>query len=317
LATGGRWAWATRAVQSYSPWAWRNPGGGMGYPCTAWASGPACLGYWSPDLRFRLSGIKGIADTDGDGVADYLDNCPFVSNLGQENTDAAIDNGPGISGNDTTIPNAVADSVGDACETDPDIDHDGLPNSQDTNPLTGTGLCGALTTSDGHPNPAGGDITNDDDHNGNPAPPTGTDAADNGPSWDTDNDGVPDGVECTLGHNPRDRTDRPSEAECGGSGDTDGDGLLDAWETCGWGTDPTKVDSDGDGIGDCKEAADVDGNGVVDFGTDTISYAKAALLPRASFGKTMDFDIDKNGVVDFGGDVIQEAKFALFPGLCK
>ena len=33
----------------------------------------------------------------------------------------------------------------------------------------------------------------------------GTDAADNGPSWDTDGDGVPDGVECALGHNPRDR----------------------------------------------------------------------------------------------------------------
>jgi hypothetical protein len=258
------------------------------------------------------------ADTDGDTVPDAVDNCPLVSNPGQENTDAAIDNGPGVPGDDTTIPNAVTDNVGDACETDPDIDHDGLPNSQDTNPLGATGICAAFAgASDGHPNPAGGDVTNDDNHDGNPASPMGTDKADNGPSWDTDNDGVPDGVECTLGHNPRDPADKPTIKECGGSGDTDGDGLLDAWETCGWGTDPTKVDSGGDGIGDCKEAADVDGNGVVDFGTDTISYAKAALLPRASFGKTMDFDIDKNGVVDFGGDVIQEAKFALFPGLCK
>jgi hypothetical protein len=262
--------------------------------------------------------VTGVADTDGDTVPDAVDNCPLVSNPGQENTDAAIDNGPGIPGDDTTVPNAVADSDGDTCDTSGDIDNDGLPNSQDTNPLGATGICAAFAgASDGHPNPASGDVTNEDNHDGNPAPPMGTDTADNGPSWDTDNDGVPDGVECTLGHNPRDRTDRPSEAECGGSGDTDGDGLLDAWETCGWGTDPTKVDSDGDGIGDCKEAADVDGNGVVDFGTDTISYAKAALLPRASFGKTMDFDIDKNGVVDFGGDVIQEAKFALFPGLCK
>jgi len=55
----------------------------------------------------------------------------------------------------------------------------------------------------------------------------------------------------------------------------------------------------------------------VGFVGDTIYYAKAALLPRASFGKTMDFDIDRNGAVDLVGDVIQEAKFALIPGLCK
>jgi alpha-tubulin suppressor-like RCC1 family protein len=253
-------------------------------------------------------------DNDSDGLIDTSDNCRFVPNPGQENSDAAIDNGPGITGDDTTVPNG--DSLGDAC--DPDMDNDGLPNSEDTNPLGATGICAAFAgASDGHPNPTGGDVTNDDDHNGDPAPPMGTDASDNGPSWDTDGDGVLDGVECTLGHNPRSRTDRPTIAECGGSGDTDGDGLLNAWETCGWGTSPTAVDTDGDGKGDCKEAADVDGNGKVDFVGDTIYYAKAALLPAASFGKTMDFDIDKNGKVDFVGDVIQEAKFALINGLCK
>ena len=61
----------------------------------------------------------------------------------------------------------------------------------------------------------------------------------------------------------------------------------------------------------------MDGDGPVDFVGDTIYHAKAALLPRASFGKTMDFDIDKNGTVDFVGDVTQEAKFALIAGLCK
>jgi hypothetical protein len=145
----------------------------------------------------------------------------------------------------------------------------------------------------------------------------GTDASDNGPSWDTDGDGALDGVECTLGHNPRDRTDKPTTAECGGTGDTDGDGLLNAWESCGWGTSPNVVDSDGDTRRDCKEAADVDGNGLVSFVGDAIYYAKAALLPPASFGKTMDFDIDKNGIVTFVGDVIYEARFALITGLCK
>ena len=144
----------------------------------------------------------------------------------------------------------------------------------------------------------------------------GTDAADNGPSWDTDNDHVPDGVECALGHNPRSRTDWPSTADCGGTGDTDGDGLQNAWETCGWGTSPTVVDSDGDGKGDCKEAADVNGDGLMNFVGDTVYYAQAVLLPPADFGKTMDFDIDKNGVFNWG-DVLQETKFAVIPGLCK
>jgi uncharacterized delta-60 repeat protein len=261
-------------------------------------------------------------DTDADGALDGADNCPLVPNPGQANTDSgprpsgtgAIDNGPGIPGEDATIPNG--DTMGDAC--DPDSDNDGLPDAQDTNPLGSTGICAAFAgANDGHPNPAGGDVTNDDNHNGDPALPMGADAADNGPSWDTDGDGALDGVECMLDHNPRDRADRPTIAECGGTGDTDGDGLLNAWETCGWGTSPNVVDSDGDGIGDCKEAADVNGDGVVDFVVDTISYAKATLLPRASFGKTMDFDLDKNGVADFGGDTIQEAKYAFKISPCK
>ncbi len=41
-------------------------------------------------------------DTDGDGVADATDNCPLISNSGQENTDA--------------------DSQGNACDTDDDND---------------------------------------------------------------------------------------------------------------------------------------------------------------------------------------------------
>jgi hypothetical protein len=46
-------------------------------------------------------------------------------------------------------------------------------------------------------------------------------------------------------------------------------------------------------------------------------YARAILLPRASFGKTMDFDLDKNGVADFGGDLLQEARFALKISPCQ
>jgi subtilisin family serine protease len=163
-----------------------------------------------------------------------------------------------------------------------DCDHDGLPDASDPDP--------------------GGDITYDDNNNGIMCP---TDPADDGPSWDHNCNAKRDGVEgiCPLAVNP--------------NGDDDGDGLKNTWESCKWGTNPAVVDSDGDGRGDCKEAADVDGDGVVDFVADTIYYAKAALLPPALFGKDGDFDLNGDGVIDFGADVIQEARFALIPGICK
>jgi hypothetical protein len=68
---------------------------------------------------------------------------------------------------------------------------------------------------------------------------------------------------------------------------------------------------------DCKEAADVNGDGVVSFVGDVIYYAQATLLSPALFGKDGDFDIDGNNLVNFVGDVIQEAQFGLVPGLCR
>ena len=338
-SSGGQWGWTARAAQSYSPFAWRNPGNGFGSGCTAWTTNGACGFTAGPDLLFRLSGTKGSADCDSDGVPDSEDNCPCtwnpgqedldedgvgnvcdncvsVPNPGQENADAALDNGPGVPGDDTTVPKAVADSEGDACETDGDIDNDSLPDSEDTNPLGGSGICTTFAgSSDGHPSPAGGDVTNDDDHDGDPALATGADASDNGPSWDTDNDGALDGYECAQGSNPRDRASKPAGLP-DDNADGDGDGLWNGWESRGWGTNPNVVDSDGDGRGDCKEAADVNGDGLVTL-ADLMFHAKAALLPPASFGKTMDFDINKDGVVGFTGDVVPEAKFALITGFCK
>ncbi len=245
-----------------------------------------------------------VPDADGDGVGDATDDCPSVYNPGQVNADNEVDNGPGVTPRDTTIANAAADGEGDACETDGDIDNDGLPDSQDTEPL-GAGICAAFAgSSDGHPNPAGGDITNDDNGNGVPAPPMSSDTADNGSSWDTDNDGVLDGYECTRGTNPRDRFSKPPALGDDG-GDADGDGLLNGWERRGWGTNPAGVDSDGDGKGDCKEALDVDGNGVVNSTGDFIAYADALLH---SAGKTEDFDLDKSGQANSTGDLVFAAQ---------
>jgi len=100
--------------------------------------------------------------------------------------------------------------------------------------------------------------------------------------------------------------------------DTDGDGLKDKWEECKWGVSATVVDSDGDSPappakskGDCIEAADVDGNGNLDFTGDVMAYAQAVLLSPDAYGQDGDFDIDANNNLDFTGDVMWEAQFAL------
>ena len=256
-----------------------------------------------------------LPDGDADCVSDAVDNCSAVSNPSQQNTTKFIDNGPGLAGDDGSVP--LSHTAGDACSADADAD--GLPNAQDSEPLGVTGSCVAFSgSSDAHPNPASGDVTNDDNGNGNAAALMGNDAADNGPSSDTDNDGVLDGVECILGKNPRSRASVPTQTQCAnfaqptpGVGpnttttDADADGIPAYIEYCKWGTSDTSTDSDGDAKGDCKEASDVDGNGVANFPGDTIAIAKAA---NALIGKTQDFDFDDNGVINFPGDAINHAK---------
>jgi len=250
-------------------------------------------------------------DNDGDLVGDSIDNCPNIPNAAQINSDSgpmppagrtgSIDNGPGIAAVDDTVPNGDAD--GDACDTD--FDNDLRPNVMDTNPVVGPICPAGVGMTDGHPSPAGGDNTNDDNGDGNPAPPMGTDAADNGPSWDTDNDGARDGVECIFGTNPRSAASRPTVAMCGGNADPDLDGLTTAAEQCKWGTNPNVADSDGDGIGDCVEANDTNGDNIQNFTSDVINSARAALF---LIGRNMDFDLDGNNLVNYTGDTILSAR---------
>lgn len=88
---------------------------------------------------------------------------------------------------------------------------------------------------------------------------------------DTDHDGLPDGFERTHGLNPND--DGTTDPDNGSAGDLDGDGLSNATELA-LGTDPSKLDSDGDGISDWDEvmvnftnpltATDADSDGLAD-----------------------------------------------------
>ena len=193
------------------------------------------------------------------------------------------------------------DRWGDAC--DGDTDNDGLP---DVAEKVG---CGSGRTDAGVPVL---DKTYDDHGDGNPVPPMGTDLSDDGPSWDTDGDTVLDGVECAKGSNPLNPLSYPPPDPTDLS-DDDHDGLFNGWETRGWGTNPSLVDSDGDGLSDCREVGDVDGNGAATI-SDVRFVAMAALvkLPPTVSG---DMDIDKNAAVTIS-DVLIAARIALQSGYC-
>jgi hypothetical protein len=273
-------------------------------------SGYACLA--------TISGTTNAHVADCDGSGDYATKvcCRAQPDMNSDSGPpppsgyvGAIGNGRGIVGDDATVANG--DALYDAC--DDDFDNDGYPD--DLELLLPDPSCPAKTALTS----PGGDITYDDDNDGNPAARSlgGTDPTDDPASWDSDGDGRLDGAECKLGTDPANPASRPTTAQCGGLGDDDGDGLKNTWEVCKWGTDPTVLDSDGDTLGDCKEAADVDGNRNLDFTGDVMAYAQAIFLAPAAFGQDGDFDIDGNNNLDFTGDVMQEAQFALIDGLCK
>jgi hypothetical protein len=60
FATGGEWAWETRAVQSNSASAWQNPGDGFLTGCTTWQNMQNCIGPLGegPDFMFALIGVS-------------------------------------------------------------------------------------------------------------------------------------------------------------------------------------------------------------------------------------------------------------------
>jgi len=69
------------------------------------------------DVGLLTQLVKTLVDTDGDGVEDSVDNCIYVANPSQDDTDG--------------------DGMGDVCDTD--IDGDGVLNSRDICPFTSIG----------------------------------------------------------------------------------------------------------------------------------------------------------------------------------
>jgi len=223
-------------------------------------------------------------DVDCDGVLDGEDNCPTIYNPDQANTPLGpIENGPVISGDDTTNP--YEDRVGDACDDDADNDwlndadeatHGTDPNNRDTD--GDRVLDGAEVMLGSNPN----------DPNSWPVlyPPN-----------DSDGDGIPANVEAAFGSSDNNK-------------DSDGDGINDATEIKGWGTSPVLRDSDGDVCDDNIEIADVNGDGLVNVGDQMIIAQRAGKVrdddfdPDPPWNFSPAFDINKDGYINVGDQML-------------
>jgi len=219
------------------------------------SSDPLDAASISPDIDDN--GIPDCAeiDQDGDGFADANDNCPIVSNPGQEDTngngvgdacDIIDTDEDGIADDADNCP-AIANplqedsngnGVGDACDL-PDADNDTVPDSDDN--------CPAIV------NPL------QEDSNGNGV----GDACD---LPDADNDGIPDNLDnCPMDANP-------GQQDSNGNGvgnacdlpDADNDGVYDNLDNCPMDENPGQQDSNGNGVGDACDLPDADNDGVYD-----------------------------------------------------
>ena len=235
--------------------------------CVTATGGSDLLGVGVVDVRDTAvsSGVlidngRVVADGDGDGAGDPCDNCPVLSNPGQEDADSdglgdlcdgcfgtgGDSDGDGIcDGNDNcpTISNpgqadVDGDGIGDVCD----------PCSADPSPFDfdGDGFCSNPSQC-----PAGcdncpfsfNDLQQDADGDG-PG-----DACDNCPAIansgqeDADGDGFGDPCDACVGF---------------GATDTDGDGFCDPIDNCPSDPNPGQEDADFDGIGDLCDACAAD-----------------------------------------------------------
>lgn len=199
-------------------------------------------------------------DTDGDGVANSVDNCAGVWNPGQANNDANAIDIPGKMYDDITAPNS--DISGDVCDNDDD--NDGLVDGSEG--LLFCAPVGPLESYTDRFNP------------------------------DTDGDRFLDGAECALGFRPDDPASKPAESSCGTTSDTDGDGLLDYREYCYYGSDTANTHSGGDSCSDGKKVASI--NADRDVNVIDLQQVADSVGPSSAPGYIENFDMTKNGSID-------------------
>lgn len=257
-------------------------------------------------------GDKCDDDVDNDGIPNNLDNCIFIHNPEQMDSDVnggdnigdACDNCPLVLNKDQI--DTDKDGIGDACDND--IDNDGIRNNRDNcvmypnsdqNDIDGDGIgdacdnCPLVRNADQADKDSNGvgdacDIGVDSDHDGR------QDSLDNCPNYansnqlDTDGDGIGDACD----------------------DDIDGDGIDNIFDNCPLRMNVNQTDTNSDGIGDvCQE--DYDGDHVTNFldncpnnskifNTDFRTYQTVVLDPEG------DSQIDPNWVVLNQGAEIEQ-----------
>ncbi|MCI5144154.1 MAG: hypothetical protein D3923_01195 [Candidatus Electrothrix sp. AR3] len=236
-------------------------------------------------------------DTDGDNQPDEEDNCPYIDNPDQADTDG--------------------DGIGDACDSVDisDIDGDNKPDNTDNCPniynpdqldTDGDGigdLCEADTDQDG--------IIDDIDncifvHNTDQKDVSGLSGVGDACEPDADNDGIPDVIDnCPINPNTLQEDSNNNgigdACEADPDGDTvpeeEGDGCPT--DNCPEISNPDQLDSDGDGIGDACDS-DNDGDGVDDEQDNCLGVQNPNQedLDGDGIGDACDADIDGDGIAD-------------------
>ena len=215
-------------------------------------------GAGSIALRLITHQVNPYPDSDGDGVHDFIDNCPVVYNPGQENSDGdsygnACDNCPTVTNADQL--NSDADSYGDACDNCPNVDNEEQTNSDTDNLGDACDNCRLVD------NP---DQTNSDaDSYG--------DACDNCPN--TDNEDQADGDFDARG----DVCDNCPSTFNPDQSDVDADDVGDLCDNCPDDYNPGQEDSNGNDVGDVCDYICGDANASGNINILDINYLIAYL----------------------------------------
>ncbi|CAH0401170.1 unnamed protein product [Chilo suppressalis] len=214
-------------------------------------------------------------DSDLDGYPDHklacseprcnADNCPMVSNSGQEDADG--------------------DGLGDSC--DPDADGDGIPNHPDNCPLIANA---DQLDRDEDQSDKRGDVCDNCPRRYNPEQQdTDSDGLGDACDPDMDNDGIRNEDDnCPRVYNPRQE-------------DADGDRVGDVCDNCPHYRNPSQEDADRDNVGDaCDSDVDRDQDGIQDSLDNCRYVPNSDQLDVDNDGKgdACDDDDDGDGIVD-------------------